>query len=391
MPPVVMHLPVMPRRVKHPHVTLPRVMHLHAMLRRVTHPHVTLRHRWRIRSFNSSGEISWDLPFYYPTPTVLNPSLLRPMKSLLVDLLVCPTCLPLEKELVCQIEEEHGNDILSGFLKCDECETRYPIQDGIASLFPKIHEKNRAEPSKYESSSVVSSYLWSHFSDMLEEKEASTAYKDWGDLIRHQNGFSLDAGCAVGRFTFEMSMKSDFSVGIDHSRAFISAARALMKNRKLEVTIKEEGLLTREKLIQFPAEWNTDKVEFIVGDAQVLPFRPETFSSLASLNLVDKVPLPLKHLEEMNRVARQKGAQFLFSDPFSWSSEVAREEDWLGGTHEGPYGGEGVDNVISLLTGKKGKFSPPWKIDKQGHIWWKIRTHRNHYELIRSCFIKGIR
>lgn len=64
MPPVVMHLPVMPRRVTHPHVTLPRVMHLHAMLRRVTHPHVTLRHRWRIRSFNSSGEISWDLPFY---------------------------------------------------------------------------------------------------------------------------------------------------------------------------------------------------------------------------------------------------------------------------------------------------------------------------------------
>jgi len=63
MPPVVMHPPVMLRLVTHPHVTLPRVMHLHAMLRLVTHPHVTLRHRGRIRSFNSSGEISWGLPF----------------------------------------------------------------------------------------------------------------------------------------------------------------------------------------------------------------------------------------------------------------------------------------------------------------------------------------
>ena len=313
------------------------------------------------------------------------------MKSLLVDLLVCPTCLPLEKELVCQIEEEHGNDILSGFLKCDDCETRYPIQDGIASLFPKIHEKNRAEPSKYESSSVVSSYLWSHFSDMLEEKEASTAYKDWGDLIKHQNGFSLDAGCAVGRFTFEMSMKSDFAVGIDNSHSFISTARQLMKNRKLEVTIKEEGLLTREKRIQLPEKWGSDKVEFIVGDAQVVPFRSKAFSSLASLNLVDKVPWPLAHLEEMNRVARDSDAQFLFSDPFSWSSEVAREENWLGGTQEGPFRGDGVNNVVSLLEGKKRELSPPWKIDKQGYVWWKIRTHRNHFELIRSRFIKASR
>lgn len=313
------------------------------------------------------------------------------MKTHLIDLLVCPTCLPLEKELVCQIEEEHAHDILSGFLKCHECETRYPIQEGIASLFPRTYEKNREKPSKYESASVASSYLWSHFSDMLEETEASTAYKDWGDLMEYQNGFALDAGCAVGRFTFEMSMKSDFAVGIDYSHAFVSMARALMKNRKQIFTMKEEGRLTREKCIQLPEKWSPDKVEFIVGDAQVLPFRSKTFSLLASLNLVDKVPRPLAHLEEMNRVARESDAQFLFSDPFSWSSEVATEENWLGGTYEGPFRGEGVNNVASLLAGKKGKLSPPWKIDKQGHIWWKIRTHRNHFELIRSHFIKASR
>jgi uncharacterized protein YbaR (Trm112 family) len=312
------------------------------------------------------------------------------MKSLLVDLLVCPTCLPLEKELVFHIEKRQGDDILSGFLKCNTCGSRYPIEEGIASLFPKSTGREE-EPSKYESLSVVSSYLWSHFSDLLEEEEASTAYRDWADLIGYQNGFSLDAGCAVGRFTFEMGMKSDLAVGVDNSHSFIQTARELMNNRQLKVTIKEEGRLTREKHIQLPEKWDTDKVEFIVGDAQVLPFRSRSFSSLASLNLVDKVPLPLVHLKEMNRIAQDTDAQFLFSDPFSWASEVAREEDWLGGTHVGPFCGKGVGNVVSLLAGEKGELSPPWKIDKQGHVWWKIRTHRNHFELIRSCFIKASR
>jgi hypothetical protein len=50
-----------------------------------------------------------------------------------------------------------------------------------------------------------------------------------------------------------------------------------------------------------------------------------------------------------------------------------------------------MGNVVGLLAGKRGKFSPPWNIDKQGHVWWKIRTHRNHFEIIRSCFIKARR
>jgi SAM-dependent methyltransferase len=313
------------------------------------------------------------------------------MKTQLIDLLICPTCLPLEKALSCEIGERDGDDILSGSLKCEECGTHYLIQDGIASLLLKTDERNREEPSKYESSSAVSSYLWSHFSDMLEEVEVNTAYKDWAELIEHQDGLSLDAGCAVGRFTFEMSAKSDFAVGIDNSESFISTARKLMKDRQLQISIKEEGLLTREKRIQLPNSWSAQKVEFIVGDAQVLPFRSRTFSLLASLNVIDKVPLPLGHLEEMNRVAKDTDAQFLLSDPYSWSSEIAREENWLGGTHEGPFSGDGVDNVVGLLTGEKGEFTPPWKSDKQGHVWWKIRTHRNHFEFIRSCFIKATR
>jgi hypothetical protein len=84
-------------------------------------------------------------------------------------------------------------------------------------------------------------------------------------------------------------------------------------------------------------------------------------------------------------------AQFLFSDPFSWSTEVAPPGDWLGGTPDGPYAGRGRDNVIALLEGRLGALSPPWQVESHGPIWWKIRTHSNHFEMIRSCYIKARR
>jgi SAM-dependent methyltransferase len=225
----------------------------------------------------------------------------------------------------------------------------------------------------------------------LEDREASTAYLEWANHIDSSSGLSLDAGCAVGRFTFEMAKKSELAVGIDSSHTFIRTARELMNHRRLQVSLVEEGELMGGGTIHLPETWSDSKVEFVVGDIQALPFRANLFASIASLNLVDKVPFPLLHLKEMNRVAKESGAQFLFSDPFSWSSDIARKEDWLGGMSRGRFSGRGIENIRSLLSGEKGELLPPWKIEDQGHIWWKIRNHLNHFELIRSCFIKATR
>jgi hypothetical protein len=45
----------------------------------------------------------------------------------------------------------------------------------------------------------------------------------------------------------------------------------------------------------------------------------------------------------------------------------------------------------AILEGRTGEISPPWMVQKRGNVWWKIRNHRNHFELIRSCFLKVIR
>ena len=313
------------------------------------------------------------------------------MKELLIDFLTCPSCLPVEAELKCLINEKDGEDILSGSLYCSQCNNNYPLQEGVAILLPVSSQVDPRIPSKYESSILVSSYLWTHYADIFKDMDATAAYEEWTGLLRDDSGISLDAGCAVGRFTFEMSNKSGFALGIDNSHAFIKTARQLMIDRQMKFSMPEEGLLTEQRIIKLPETFDSTKVEFVVGDVLRLPFRRNSFSSVASLNLIDKIPSPLAHLREMNRTARDKTSQFLFSDPFSWSLDIADETHWLGGTADGPYPGMGIDNILSLLAGQTGELLPPWEVEKQGHIWWKIRNHKNHFELIRSCFIQAIR
>lgn len=313
------------------------------------------------------------------------------MKSVLLNLLICPACLPAEIVLGSRIIKEEGEDILEGSLSCPQCGSVYPVREGIAFLDPASPARAAKHDSKYETAPVLSSYLWSHYGDILEDPEATPAYREWADLMAPHAGMAVDAGSAVGRFTFEMSLKSDFAVGVDNSLSFIRSARRLMMDRCMKIDLKEEGHFTREVVLSLPEAWDSRKVEFIVGDAQCLPFPSGTFSSLASLNLVDKVPVPLRHMKEMHRLAREQDAQLLFSDPFSWSEDAAPQENWLGGTEKGPFPGRGMENIMALLANEKNGWSPLWRVERHGHIWWKIRTHANHFELIRSCFVKAVR
>jgi uncharacterized protein YbaR (Trm112 family) len=308
------------------------------------------------------------------------------VKKTLLDMLVCPSCLPDEHRVKATIIESSQEDIVEGTLKCEDCGAVYPIQQGLAFLDPNHARVNTAN-NRYETLPLLSSYLWSHYGDLLEDELATDAYRQWANLMHPCTGVCLDTGSAVGRFSFEMARKCDFVIGIDNSVSFIRAARDLMIHREANVSLPQEGVLTENKTLTLPEGWKTENMEFIVGDALALPFRSGVFSSVSSLNVIDKVPKPIAHIAEINRSARKRGAQFLFSDPFSWSTAAAREEDWLGGTQLGSYAGRGKDNIIALLEGVKGDLSPQWKVESHGYVWWKIRTHTNHFELIRSCFV----
>lgn len=313
------------------------------------------------------------------------------MKESLLGLLICPGCLPVEAPLEARRAELSGDEIWAGALECARCGASYPVEEGIARLLPLGSSAPPSASTRYEEPAMLSAYLWSHYADLCGDADATPAYSEWAEQISGRGSLALDAGCATGRFTFELGAKCGLAIGLDRSEAFIRKARQILLERRLGFLAPEEGLLFSDFSCELPAAWEAGRVEFVVGDAQALPFRSDAFAVTASLNVIDKIPKPLAHLSELDRVAKENGAELLFSDPFSWSEEAASTADWLGGVPDGPFAGRGMDNIRGLLCGRRARSPRPWEITAEGAVWWKIRSHRNRFELIRSCFVKAVR
>jgi uncharacterized protein YbaR (Trm112 family) len=55
------------------------------------------------------------------------------MKRELMDILACPVC---KGELELSVEEESGEEVVTGSLYCRKCDEHYPIVDAIPNLLP---------------------------------------------------------------------------------------------------------------------------------------------------------------------------------------------------------------------------------------------------------------
>jgi len=58
------------------------------------------------------------------------------MNKRLLEILICPRCLPDEIQLAEKITDIKGNDIINGELRCPGCGKIYFIENGIADLAP---------------------------------------------------------------------------------------------------------------------------------------------------------------------------------------------------------------------------------------------------------------
>lgn len=55
------------------------------------------------------------------------------MRRELVEILACPVC---KSPLELTVEEEEGDEVITGSLHCARCDERYPIEDAIPNLLP---------------------------------------------------------------------------------------------------------------------------------------------------------------------------------------------------------------------------------------------------------------
>jgi SAM-dependent methyltransferase/uncharacterized protein YbaR (Trm112 family) len=313
------------------------------------------------------------------------------MKKWLIEALICPECLDREIPLAVESQKETEEEIIEGYLICPDCQRRFAIHAGIAVVLPqKILPITQGEAG-YNSFAMCSSYLWSHYSEFFKGSVATNAYKKWAAGLTDQKGWALDIGCAVGRLTFEMSKTHDRVVGIDTSISFIRAARDLAFRKHLEFDLIMEGNIKERQSCDLDPDFEFDTTEFIVADAMALPFRSHFFATTSSVNILEKVSDPARHLLEANRVMERAAARFLFSDPFSWDEAVSHADLWLGGRNEGPFQGYGMDNICRLLEEPDGFFSPRLSIRKKGQVLWKIRKTRNLWEHITSQFVMAQR
>ncbi|MDJ0782276.1 MAG: methyltransferase domain-containing protein [Desulfosarcinaceae bacterium] len=314
------------------------------------------------------------------------------MKRWLVDRLICPECTALEMPLTLTIREEHGEDVWDGALRCLDCDRIYPIRGGVADLLPGDTRAKMDAESGYNTPAMLSAYLWSHYSDLIGDPQATDAYRQWSSRIPPRPGPALDVGCAVGRLTFELADTHAHVIGIDASAAFIRSARQILTSKRLDFDLIIEGNLSEPWGCAF-SDRNWEGVEFIVADALALPFRSRTFATIAALNILEKVPDPLQHLMEVNRTLKPSGATFLFSDPFSWDPAVSPPETWLVGSGEGnsDYSPRGIDTLRRMFTGAFDLFDPPFEIVADGEVAWKIRKTANLWEHITSQYLVGQR
>lgn len=204
----------------------------------------------------------------------------------------------------------------------------------------------------------LSTYSRSHYGDFdpsapLPADRALPALLARGlDLLDGEPaGVWLDAGCSVGRATFEMAARTgDLVLGIDLNIAMLRIARQVAETGRVRHPLRRGGVVYdwREFEVDIDAQAR-DKAEFWACDAMALPFVNDSFAGAVSCNVLDCVASPVAHLMEIGRVIAP-GGQAIISSPYDWSSNATPLEAWIGGhSQRSESGGDSVREMRRVM------------------------------------------
>lgn len=313
--------------------------------------------------------------------------------------------------VISRVLREEASDILEGILQCSQigCQREYPIFDGIPLLVPALRTYisqnifpilRRTDYSDVLESILgdccgpgsaldqtrqhLSSYAWGHYSDLdpLESKGPRLSLLELLELGLSLAGPLgpgpiLDAGCAVGRSSFELAERNERLVlGIDMSFSMLQVASRALRTGQIRYPRRRVGLVYDERA--FPVRFQrSDLVDFWVCDAVAPPFPNHAFSLVTSLNLLDCLSSPHDHLVAIGR-ALAPGGRAILATPYDWSPGATPIEGWLGGhSQRGPQAGDSAAVLRALLTPN----AHPASIDQlelvadAGSLPWRVRLH----------------
>ncbi len=289
------------------------------------------------------------------------------------------------------------------------CQREYPIIDGIPllvpalrayvsqNIFPILRRPDFSEAIESilgdccgpgsaldQTRQHLSSYAWGHYSDLdpLETKGPKLSLLELLELGLTLAGPSnpgpiLDAGCSVGRSSFELADRGEQLVlGIDMSFSMLQVASRVLRTGEVHYPRRRVGLVYDQRT--FPVHFKRpDLVDFWVCDALAPPFPKAAFSLVTSLNLLDCVSSPHEHLVAIAN-SLVFGGRAILCTPYDWSPGATPIEGWIGGhSQRGPQAGDSAAALRALLTPN----AHPASINQlelladAGSLPWRVRLH----------------
>ena len=178
---------------------------------------------------------------------------------------------------------------------------------------------------------------------------------------------ALDAGCAVGRASFELTRYCKSVTGIDFSRRFIEAANVLKRDGELAFNRLEEGARTTPCTARVPQEIARKRVSFETGDAMDLRGDPGSFDVVLAANLLCRLRDPAKFLARLPRLVKP-GGQLVITTPCTWLEEFTPRENWL------------CSGSSTTLDGLRRHLDAHFDVVKQTDLPFLIREHARKFQ-----------
>lgn len=181
------------------------------------------------------------------------------MRKNLLNYIVCPDCFG---TFGLSVESESRDEVESGSLNCERCHKSYPIVRFIPRLLDS--DNVTGEEAKVRQGF---GFQWNTFKK-VEPSDETYFYGCISPVTKSdlKDKIVLDAGCGMGRFTFNTAKAgAKYAIGLD----FSSAVEAAYENCG-----------------------NMKNVAIVQASIYKPPFRPETFDYIYSLGVLHHLPEP---------------------------------------------------------------------------------------------------
>lgn len=271
--------------------------------------------------------------------------------------LICPSCRQQGVVARLQLRPLHSDaqrSVDEGFLDCPTgC--RYPIVAGVpiilrdmadwwqqsrhalsamtsehAEMVDYFAHLEKAHPDRLAERALLSTYMDAHYGHPAPPASWPDSTEYWHQITTlaertTDGGMALDLGCGVGRLSFELARYHQQVVGLDLNFQLVATAARIQRTQQIDYERRIRG----QQFTRITQPWSAPaNVLFLVADALDPPFAAASFDTVAALNLLDNVNVPLVLLSQMDALLRSGGA-LLLASPYEWRSDISEVSQWL--------------------------------------------------------------